>query len=141
MTGTLSGLAALAMTGFMIAFAVLMLFMVLIQPIWCIVDCAIDSRRGTASKIVWIILLMVLYGLTNWFYGAFAAAGGALRRLTRLAWAFAIVLLIAFLAMYWSHADFRRGIEQEWNKRHQMVVLTEAAPIAHHVGFADGVRA
>ena len=100
MTETLSGLAALAMTGFMIAFVVLMLFMVLIQPIWCIVDCAIDNKRGTTSKVVWIIVLVVLYGLANWFYGAFAAAGPALRRLTRLAWAFAIVLLMAFVAMY-----------------------------------------
>ena len=139
MTETLTGVAALAMTGFMIAFVILMLFMVLIQPIWSIVDCAIDSKRGTASKVVWIILLVVLYGLANWFYGAFAAAGGALRRLTRLAWAFAIVLLIAFLAMYWSHAEFRRGIEQEWHKRHQMVVLAGAATIARHVGFAEGV--
>ena len=141
MTETLTGLAGLAMTGFMVAFVILMLFMVLIQPIWSIVDCAIDSKRGTASKVVWIILLVVLYGLTNWFYGAFAAAGGALRRLTRLAWAFAIVLLIAFLAMYWSHAEFRRGIEQEWHKRHQMVVLAKAAPIAVHSAFVNGVRA
>jgi hypothetical protein len=141
MTETLTGLAGLALTGFMVAFAILMLFMVLIQPIWCIVDCAIDARRGTVSKIVWIILLVVLYGLANWFYGAFAAAGGALRRLTRLAWAFAIVLLIAFLAMYWSHAGFRRGIEQEWNKRHQMVVMIVVAPNACHVVFADGVPA
>jgi hypothetical protein len=141
MTETLTGLAGLAMTGFMVAFAVLMLFMVLIQPLWSIVDCAIDSKRGTASKVVWIILLVVLYGVANWFYGAFAAAGGALRRLTRLAWAFAIVLLIAFLAMYWSHAEFRRGIEQEWHKRHQMVVVAKPMPIAVRGVFVNGVRA
>ena len=141
MTGTLSGLAALAMSGFIVAFAILMLFMVLIQPIWCLVDCAIDSRRGTASKVVWIILLVVLYGLANWFYGAFAASGGALRRLTRLAWAFAIVLLIAFLAMYWNHAEFRRGIEQEWNKRHQMVVMSGAVATVDYAALGDGVRA
>ena len=141
MTETLTGLAGLAMTGFMVAFVILMLFMVLIQPLWSIVDCAIDSKRGTAGKVVWIILLVVLYGLANWFYGAFAAAGGALRRLTRLAWAFAIVLLIAFLAMYWSHAEFRRGIEQEWHKRHQMVVVAKPTPIAVHGVFVNGVRA
>jgi len=130
MTETFTGLAALAMTGFMIAFFVLMAFMALIQPIWCVVDCAVDNKRGAAGKVLWIILLIVLYGLANWFYGAFAAAGPALRRLTRLAWAFAIVLLLAFAVMYYSHPDFRRGIEQEWHHRRGLVVLLETpAPV------------
>jgi hypothetical protein len=123
MSATLSGMAALAMTGFFIAFGVLMLFMVLIQPIWCVVDCAVDNKRGAASKVVWIIVLIVLYGVANWFYGAFSASGPALRRLTRLAWAFAIVLLIAFAVMFFTHADFRRGIEQEWKHRREFTVM------------------
>ena len=123
MTETLSGLAALAMTGFFIAFAVLMVFMVLIQPLWCIVDCAVDDKRSASGKTIWIILLVVLYGAANWFYGAFAASGAALRRLTRLAWAFAIVLVLAFVAMYIMHADFRRGIEQEWRHTRELVVM------------------
>ena len=127
MTETLSGLAALAMMGFFIAFMVLMVFMALIQPLWCVVDCAVDNKRGTASKVIWIIVLIVLYGLANWFYGAFAAAGPALRRLTRLAWAFAIVLMLAFAALYFSHPDFRRGIEQEWHHRRGLVVLLDTS--------------
>ena len=127
MTETFSGLTALAMMGFMIAFVVLMLFMALIQPLWCVVDCAVDNKRGATSKVFWIIVLIVLYGLANWFYGAFAAAGPALRRLTRLAWAFAIVLLLAFLVMYFSHPDFRRGIEQEWQHRRGMLVVLDAS--------------
>jgi small-conductance mechanosensitive channel len=123
MNATLSGMAALAMTGFFIAFGVLMLFMVLIQPIWCVVDCAVDNKRGTASKVIWIIVLIVLYGVANWFYGAFSASGPALRRLTRLAWAFAIVLLIAFAVMFYNHADFRRGIEREWKHRREFTVM------------------
>ena len=123
MSATLSGMAALAMTGFFVAFGVLMLFMVLIQPIWCLVDCAVDNKRGTASKVIWIIVLIVLYGVANWFYGAFSASGPALRRLTRLAWAFAIVLLIAFATMFYTHADFRRGIEQEWKHRREFTVM------------------
>lgn len=123
MIETVTGFAALALLGFAIAFALLMLFMVLVQPIWCLVDCAIDNKRGTASKVVWIILLVLMYGLANWFYGAFAAAGGALRRLTRLAWLFAIALVITFLIMYWNNVEFRRGIEREWNKHQQLVVL------------------
>ena len=86
-TESLSGLAALAMTGFMIAFIALMLFMVLVQPLWCVVDCAVDAKRSTLGKVLWVVALIALYGLANWFYGAFAAAGPALRRLTRLAWA------------------------------------------------------
>lgn len=128
MSGTLGGIAALAVTGFMIAFVVLMLFMALIQPLWCIVDCAIDARRGTGGKVIWIILLIVLYGMANWFYGAFAAAPGALRRLTRLAWAFAILLALFFAFMYWSSEEFRRGIEREYRERQQIFVQHEATP-------------
>jgi hypothetical protein len=121
MTETLSGVAALALTGFFIAFGLLMLFMALIQPIWCIVDCAIDDDRGAAGKVIWIVVLILLYGLANWFYGAFAAGGKALRRLTRLAWIFAIILVVAFAALFYTHAEFRRGIQDEW-KRHEFVV-------------------
>jgi len=128
MSGTLGGIAALAVTGFMIAFVVLMLFMALIQPLWCIVDCAIDARRGTGGKVIWIILLIVLYGMANWFYGAFAAAPGALRRLTRLAWVFAILLALFFAFMYWSSEEFRRGIEREYRERQQIFVQHEATP-------------
>jgi len=72
MTETLSGFAAFALLGFLVAFGLLMLFMALVQPIWCVVDCAIDGRRGTASKVVWILLLILLWSVANWFYGAFA---------------------------------------------------------------------
>ena len=72
----------------LVAFA-LMLFMVLVQPIWCVIDCAVDRRRSGFGKGVWIVVLIVLYGVANWFYGALAADGAWLRRLTRLAWLFA----------------------------------------------------
>jgi hypothetical protein len=132
MNQTLSGFAAFAMFGFIIAFAVLMLFMVLVQPLWCIVDCAVDNKRGAAGKTVWIIVLLLLWGVANWFYGAFAAANGALRRLTRLAWIAVLLLLVAFLALYWSSDEFRGGIEHEWKKRPQFTVeSTPAARGAH----------
>jgi hypothetical protein len=138
MTETFTGIAALAMTGFMIAFVALMVFMALIQPLWCVVDCAVDNRRSAASKVVWIILLIVLYGLANWFYGAFAATGPALRRLTRLAWAFAILLVLAFAAMYYAHPEFRRGIDREWQHGRHLVVL---ADLPAHVTAGEGVHA
>ena len=130
MNETVTGFAALALFGFAITFGVLMLFMVLVQPLWCIVDCAIDNKRGTAGKVVWIILLVLMYGVANWFYGAFAAAGGALRRLTRLVWLLVIALLVAFLVMYWNNVEFRRGIEREWHKHQQLVVLATPAELA-----------
>ena len=122
MTETLTGFAALAVFGFMLAFGLLLLFMVLVQPIWCVVDCAVDNRRNGGSKAVWIILLLVFWGLANWFYGAFSAERGALRRLTRLAWISIIVLAVTFLALYFTHADFRKGIEKEWHKRPEFTV-------------------
>ncbi len=127
MIETFSGVAAFAVAAFLAAFVALMVFMVMVQPVWCIVDCAVDTRRGTGGKVVWIILLVVLFGLANWFYGAFAAAGQWLRRLTRIAWLMAIVLILAFVVLYWSHADFRRGIEREWQQRHRMMVTIPAA--------------
>jgi hypothetical protein len=130
MNETVTGFAAIALFGFLVAFGLLMLFMVLVQPVWCIVDCAIDNKRGTAGKVVWILLLLFMYGVANWFYGAFAAAGGALRRLTRLAWLLLIALVVAFLALFWSNVEFRRGIEQEWNKTQQLVVLATPAGLA-----------
>lgn len=139
MTVAVSGLAALAMTGFMVAFIALMIFMALIQPLWCLVDCVVDAKRPTLGKVLWIVALIALYGLANWFYGAFAAAGPALRRLTRLAWAFAIVLALAFALMYALHAEFRRGIEQQWQQRRGMVVQVDRATefaLAQEVGHA-----
>jgi len=127
MSANLSGLAALAMMGFMVSFGALLVFMALIQPIWCIVDCAVDTRRGTFGKVVWIVLLVVLYGLANWFYGAFAASGRALRLLTRLAWAFALILLIGFAALFFTHSEFRRGIEREWHQHRELIVTADPA--------------
>ena len=139
MTVALSGLAALAMTGFWVAFIALMVFMALIQPLWCLVDCVVDAKRSTLGKVLWIVALIALYGLANWFYGAFAAAGPALRRLTRLAWAFSIVLALAFPLSYALHAEFRRGIEQEWQQRRGMVVQVDRAiefALAQEAGHA-----
>lgn len=127
MIETFSGVAAVVAAAFFFAVIALTLFMFMVQPIWCIVDCAVDTKRGTGGKVVWIILLVVLYGLTNWFYGAFAASGRWLRRLTRAAWLVAIVLLLGFMALYWYHPEFRRGIEREWRDRHRMIVTVPKA--------------
>jgi hypothetical protein len=127
MTEALSGFAAVALLGFIVAFGLLMLFMALVQPIWCVVDCAIDGRRGTASKVIWIVVLILLWSVANWFYGAFAAANTVLRRLTRLAWALAIGLLIAFVVMFSMHGEFRREIEKEW--RDYRGTLVHASPL------------
>lgn len=117
MEGTLTGFAALALLGFGLAAALLMLFMALVQPIWSVIDCAVDEQRGTFGKVVWIVALILLWGVANWFYGAFAAANKGLLRLTRLAWALAIGLIVAFLIIFNMNADFRRGIEKEWQNQ------------------------
>ncbi|MBN8510520.1 MAG: hypothetical protein J0L57_18155 [Burkholderiales bacterium] len=114
MNETLTGFAALALLGFGVAFALLMLFMVLVQPIWSVVDCAIDRRRGTAGKVLWILGLILLWGVASWFYGAFAASNRLLLGLTRLAWALAIGLAVAFAVVYHRNDEFRRGFEREW---------------------------
>jgi hypothetical protein len=117
--------AAFAIGAFMLVGVALMLFMVLVQPIWCLIDCAVDRRRSGFGKGVWIVVLVLLYGVANWFYGALAASGAWLRRLTRLAWLFAILLVIGFVALYNMSEGFRRGIDQQW---HRNGVLTVMAP-------------
>ena len=114
MNEAITGFAAVALLGFAVMSALLMVFMALVQPIWCLIDCAINGRRGTAGKVVWILALILLWGVANWFYGAFAASGRALLGLTRLAWALAIALGVAFVVMLWQSDEFRRGFEREW---------------------------
>lgn len=130
MNETLTGFAALAMLGFIAGVGMLMLFMVLVQPIWSVVDCAIDPKRGTLGKVLWVLALILMWGVANWFYGAFAAANKALRNLTRLAWLLAIGLLIAFALLFHWHAEFRRGIEKQWQE-HGKVLTVRAAPVGH----------
>jgi hypothetical protein len=103
--------------------------MPLVQPIWSVIDCAIDKRRGTFSKLLWIIALIVLWGVANGFYGAFAAANTGLLRLTRLAWVLAIGLTVAFLVVFNMNMEFRRGIEDEWRK-HVGGLVVRADPAA-----------
>jgi hypothetical protein len=126
---TLTGLAALPVLALGLAFALLMLFMALVQPIWSVIDCAVDDRRGTLGKVVWIVALILLWGVANWFYGAFAAANRVLLRLTRLAWALAICLIIAFLVFFNSSAEFRRGVEKEW-RNYGGGLVVQADPVA-----------
>jgi hypothetical protein len=127
MNETLTGFAALALFGFVAGFGMLMLFMVLVQPIWSVVDCAIDPERGTAGKLLWVLALILLWGVANWFYGAFAAANKALRNLTRLAWVLAIGLGLAFALLFHGNVEFRRGIERQWQE-HGKVLTVRAAP-------------
>ena len=129
MMAHVDSVAALAISAFMLVGFALMLFMLLVQPIWCLIDCAVDRRRSGGGKAVWIVVLVVLYGIANWFYGAFAAGGRWLRRMTWLAWIFAILLVLVFLAMYNMREDFRRGIDQEWQRGRDLVVMTSGAGI------------
>ncbi|MBS0593622.1 MAG: hypothetical protein JSR84_09155 [Proteobacteria bacterium] len=128
MTQTLTGFAALALMGFIAAFGLLMLFMALVQPIWSVVDCAIDPQRGSGGKVAWILALILLWGVANWFYGAFAASNRALRLLTRLAWALAIGLIIAFIVLLRQSDDFRRGIEKQWRDLGGEAMTVQRAP-------------
>jgi len=135
MHATLSGFAALDLTGFGLALALPMLFVARVQPIWSVIDCAVDNRRGTLGKVLWILALILLWGVANWLYGAFAAANKGLLRLTRLAWAFAIGLTVAFLVIFNMNAEFRRGIEDEWHSHGGgLVVQVNPATGSHIAG-------
>jgi hypothetical protein len=124
-----AGLVAIAVSGFLLFTVALFVFMIFVQPIWCLVDCAVDRRRSGGGKAAWIILLVIFYGLANWFYGAFAAAGAWLRRLTRLAWLLLLLLIGAFVVLYSMHPEFRRGIDQEWQRGRNLVVQAPASDL------------
>jgi uncharacterized membrane protein YidH (DUF202 family) len=136
MHATLTGFAAIALMAFGLAFALLMLFMALVQPIWSVIDCVVDNRRGTLGKLLWILALILLWGVANWFYGAFAAANKGLLRLTRLAWAFAIALGVAFLVIFNLNAEFRRGIENEWRNHGGGLVVQANPATGSHIARA-----
>jgi hypothetical protein len=77
---------------------------------------------------LWLLALIVLWGVAIGFYGACAAANKGLLRLTRLAWMLAIGLTVAFLAVFHMSTEFRRGIENEWRKHDGgVVVRTDSA--------------
>jgi hypothetical protein len=122
----LSGVAALVVGLLMLVAVALLAFMVLVQPIWCIVDCAIDRKRSAGGKAFWIVILILLWGVANWFYGALAATGVALRTVTRAAWVLVLVLAGVFLFMFYGDAEFRGGIEREWQRRGPLI--TAGAP-------------
>jgi polyferredoxin len=119
--------AAFAIGAFMLVGFALMLFMVAVQPIWCVVDCAVGLHRSAFGKGIWIIVLIVLYGMANWFYGAFAAEGRWLRRITRLAWLFAFLLLVGFIALYNMSDGFRRGMDHQWQRSRDLMVMVPAS--------------
>jgi hypothetical protein len=121
MTG-IDTVAFVAVWLFIFLAGLLMLFMAAVQPIWCVIDCAVDDQRSGAGKAFWIIVLVLLWGVASWFYGAFAADGAWLRRLTRLAWLVAIVAFVGFIALMNTSDGFRRGIEQQWQKRPNLVL-------------------
>jgi hypothetical protein len=53
-------------------------------------------------------------------------------RLTRLAWALAIGLIVAFLVVFNINAEFRRGVEKEWrNYGGGLVVQADPAAGSH----------
>ena len=56
---TLTGFAALAILAFGVVTALLMLFMALVQPVWSVIDCAVDNRR---SAFGWILALILIWG-------------------------------------------------------------------------------
>lgn len=130
MTGGVEAAGGIAAGAFALFALALMVFMATVQPIWCVVDCAVDRRRSGVGKAVWIVVLILLFGLANWFYGAFAAAGPWLRRVSRLAWLVALLLLVAFIAMYNMSENFRRGIDDEWERKREFMVLAAGGPAA-----------
>jgi hypothetical protein len=125
----LSGVAALVVGLLMLVAVALLAFMVLVQPIWCIVDCAIDRKRSAGGKAFWIVILILLWGIANWFYGALAATGVALRTVTGAAWVLVLVLFGVFLFMFYGDAEFRGGIEREWQRRGPLITAGAPNPV------------
>jgi hypothetical protein len=67
---------------FVALWVALIIFGCVIQPVWCIVDCALDKTRSKTSTIIWVIVLFFTTCFAGFFYGVLAARSQHLRLAT-----------------------------------------------------------
>jgi hypothetical protein len=79
---------------FILLFAVSMLFLGLALPIWAIIDCATSEERTNQSKVIWIIVIVVLWTAGACIYGIVSSQG-------RLRVASVISLFVFILMFVW----------------------------------------
>jgi hypothetical protein len=65
----------------------------LVLPIWTIVHCLSDETRSKRSKIVWVVLMFLVWPFTSFCYGIFASKKKAMQLLSGTS----LVLSILFL--------------------------------------------
>jgi hypothetical protein len=84
----------ITLTSLLVLVAVPAAFFLAVQPVWCLIDCAVSRQRGGVNKAVWIVVLVFLWSVAGTIYGVFSAQGRALRWLTVLSLLALIGLLV-----------------------------------------------
>ncbi len=85
----------IALTSLLALVAVPALLFLGVQPVWCLIDCAVSRQRGGVNKAFWIIVLLLTWSFAGIVYGVFSTQGRALRWLTVLS----LLVLLGFVAL------------------------------------------
>lgn len=83
---------------FMFVFLIATLIIVLVLPIWAIIDCAISLTRSAGSKAFFIVLILFTWTLGAIIYGIFSTSSRILRKISIFAVIFYLVLCIVLAA-------------------------------------------
>ena len=109
-----------------IAFVFALIVMV-IQPFWAIIDCAITPEFGTGKKILWIVLCFFFYWMfMNLIYGAIVSRSRALRRVTRFTVVVLVLSTIALYYFYYNNETFRQAFDQQMIEAEMEVESTDS---------------
>jgi hypothetical protein len=86
-----------------------------VQPVWCLIDCAVSRQRGGLNKGLWIIVLLLLWTFAGVLYGVFSTRGRALRWLTVLSLLVLLGLVVLALAGAWMEPAYGDWMRQRWH--------------------------
>ena len=75
------------------------ILIMLVFPVWAIVDCAISKDKSNVSKIFWIIFICLTWILGALIYGLFAASKEPVRMTSIVGLIFAGIIIVGLIGM------------------------------------------
>ncbi len=106
----------ITLTSLLALIAVPALLFLGVQPVWCLIDCAVSRQRGGLNKGLWIIVLLLLWTFAGAIYAVFSTKGRALRWLTVLS----LLALVGFVVLAVGGAlmepTFGDWMRQRWHE-------------------------
>jgi len=74
---------------------VALVFILWPHPIWVIIDCAISDTYSKSKKIIWIILMFIMWGFLTAIYGVFVTKS----RVLKITSIVSVLIVISFFGM------------------------------------------